>query len=139
MKILIKNCLEPLHKDFPSMVADLDFPETILMTMGPSITENLKGILDTVMLQMVQLEYNIIGAKKKKEILDSNHAHIEHHKAAKKQIQLSIRDKLTSKIFEEMKEKKKVSISKRRDAFISRNKQKTKAEGDMNAEDGDER
>ena len=49
-----------------------------------------------------------------------------------------------------MKEKKKVSISKRRDAFISRNKQKTKADGDMNqemnisvemvdAEDGDER
>ena len=84
MKIPIKNCLEPLHKDFPSMVADLDFPETILMTMVPSITENLKGILDTVMLQMVQLEYNIIGAKKKKEILDSNRAHIEHHKAENK-------------------------------------------------------
>jgi hypothetical protein len=50
MKILIKNCLEPLHKDFPSMIADLDFPETILMTVEPEITENLKGILDSVML-----------------------------------------------------------------------------------------
>lgn len=60
MKIQIKNCLEPLHKVFPSIIADLDFPETILMTMETGQSENLKAILDTVMLQMVQLEYNIV-------------------------------------------------------------------------------
>ena len=50
MKILIKNCLEPFHKDFESVIATMEFPDTILMTMEPSVTENLKGIIDTAML-----------------------------------------------------------------------------------------
>jgi hypothetical protein len=63
MKILIKNCLEPLHPKYSSLVADLEFPSQILMTVSPNITVSIKDILDNIMIQMAQEEYNIIAAK----------------------------------------------------------------------------
>lgn len=56
---------------------------------------------------MVQLEYNIVGSKTKKWIEDSNKAHMESHKREKKKRMLTIRDRLNTKILEELKDKKK--------------------------------
>ena len=55
---------------------------------------------------MVQLEYNIVGSKTKKMIEDSNKAHMESHKREKKKRMLTIRDRLNTKILEELKDKK---------------------------------